>query len=195
MWSAVFLISAFCEGTRQRESASSVTSTAMTRAQQAQQAQQAPRFWIENNSDQYIEFWIRASDRNRKWSKIKIQPRQAGYAILRSSDPFDFVICRYAGGGAWIYEQQSRVSLKAIATGAQQVRQLNLYRYAKRPVYQTSQNGGVVLKTEILEGRDVAIDSDGLDLSMQLEYEGGYQAGYQGETPPPPKPPPGGPRR
>lgn len=151
------------------------------------QVDSAPRFWVENNTGDHVEFWIRASNRNRTWSKIKIEPGKSGYAVLRSADPFDFIVCRLVGGQTWVYERQSGIQLKSLVSGGRQAKTLHLERYVTKPVYQTSNHGAeVVWVQEYLDGRDVQIESDGRQASMSVEYETGHKPPY----PPFPRPRP-----
>lgn len=153
----------------------------------AQQVDPAPRFWIENKTDDRVEFWIRASNRNRAWSKIKIEPRNARYAVLKSSDPFDFIVCRLVDGQSWVYERQSGIQLKSLVSGGRQAKTLHLERYVTKPVYQTSNHRAeVVWVQEYLDGRDVQIESDGRQAFMSVEYETGHKPRY----PPFPRPRP-----
>jgi hypothetical protein len=154
-----------------------------------QQVNYAPQFWIENNTDDYVEFWIRASNRNRSWSKLKIQPGQLKYAILESADPFDFIICRLDGGKTWIYERASEVQLKGMIADGGQAKSLHLQQYVTRPVYQTSDHGWTaVMVPEYLGSRTVQINSDGRQMSMSVQYEVGHKPPYPPFPRPRPKP-------
>ena len=69
---------------------------------------------VDNNTTQVAELWIRASGRNRDWTKVRIPPGDFRIIQLRSADPFDVKIWRHLGGRDWRESSQSAVRLKSV---------------------------------------------------------------------------------
>lgn len=77
---------------------------------------------INNTRADFFEFRIRASDRHREWTSVRLDVGESKSIHLVSPDPFDVEIWRWEGDDRWVVSRQSEVYLKDHDEGGSSVR-------------------------------------------------------------------------
>lgn len=99
-----------------------------------------PSVEVMNKSWCFTEFRIRASDRRREWTKLRLWPGEGDSISLTSDGPFDIQIWMYAGENRWVAHCRNRLPLKSWLDRSGKSRQL--YREPFRQWSVTPVNDG-----------------------------------------------------